>query len=210
MASTPRDVAASSDVVCVVVLDDAQVRDVMLGADGLLAADRKGLVVAIHATVHLDTVLEVAAESKRRGVDVVDAGVSGSVGGAEQGQLAVMAGGDANAFERCRPVFACYGGLVLRMGDLGAGMFERRQQTSAQADRVVQRLERYRVLVHTGDAEAGRHGTGGDDEEVVGFPAITEQYFSPVDVDAGHFRHQYAHVLLAPENATDRPCNLRR
>jgi 3-hydroxyisobutyrate dehydrogenase len=122
VAASPREVAKRADVVCIVVLDDQQVRAVFRGDDGLLAAGRRDMVVAIHSTIRIDTVGEVAVEAAAHGVAVVDAGVTGGVDGAEQGQLAVMVGGEPAAIEHCRPVFDCYAALVHSMGSLGTGM----------------------------------------------------------------------------------------
>ncbi|MDG2306603.1 MAG: NAD(P)-dependent oxidoreductase [Candidatus Binatia bacterium] len=122
VASSPREVAAASDLVLIVVLNDDQVRGVLRGDDGILAAAHPGLRVVIHSTIHVETVLEVAATAADAGVPLLDAGVTGSVEGAETGQLATMVGGAPEVLEECRPVLDCYSAIVSRMGDLGAGM----------------------------------------------------------------------------------------
>lgn len=121
-ASSPKDLAERSDVVAVVVLNDDQVRSVVCGDDGLLAADKDALDILIHSTIHLPTLLDVEESARKRGFSLIDAGVSGHTTGAENGQLAVMVGGDEATIERCRPVLETYGGLVIRVGPLGAGM----------------------------------------------------------------------------------------
>jgi 3-hydroxyisobutyrate dehydrogenase-like beta-hydroxyacid dehydrogenase len=105
-----------------VVLDDDQVREVVAGEDGLLAAGRENLDIVIHSTIHLPTLYEVAERAQAAGCTLFDAGVSGHSRGAERGQLAVMVGSDEASLERCRPAFESYGGLVVRVGGLGAGM----------------------------------------------------------------------------------------
>lgn len=122
VAGSPKELAAQSDLISIVVLDDAQVRQVMSGADGVLDGARPGAVVAVHSTVHLSTLLEVAERARSREVEIIDAAVSGHVAGANKGELAVMLGGNADTIERFRTVFETYGGLVLRMGPLGSGM----------------------------------------------------------------------------------------
>lgn len=121
-ATSPRDLAEQSDVVAVVVLNDDQVRSVVCGDDGLLAADKDALDILVHSTIHLPTLLDVEERARKRGFSLIDAGVSGHTSGAENGQLAVMVGGDEATIERCRPALETYGGLVIRVGPLGSGM----------------------------------------------------------------------------------------
>lgn len=119
--ATPREVAAASDAIGVCVRDDADVRSVVTGADGILAGAARGAVVAIHSTVQPSTVEEMAAAARRRGVDVVDACITGGASGAAQGTLTVMAGGDAAALARARPLFDCFAKRVVYTGPLGSG-----------------------------------------------------------------------------------------
>jgi 3-hydroxyisobutyrate dehydrogenase len=120
-AASPREVAAASDVVGLCVRDDADVRAVMLGEDGVLAGAKAGAVVAIHSTVLPSTVIEVAEIAAERGVGVLDACITGGAAGAEQGTLTVMAGGDTATIERARPFFECFAKKVVHTGDLGSG-----------------------------------------------------------------------------------------
>ena len=122
IAKSPRELAAKVDMAAVVVLDDTQVREVVAGEEGLLAAGRSDLDIVIHSTIHLPTLYEVAELARAAGCTLFDAGVSGHSRGAERGQLAVMVGSDEASLERCRPAFESYGGLVVRVGELGAGM----------------------------------------------------------------------------------------
>jgi len=117
-ANTPAEVAAASSVVSVMVLDDAQVREVV---GQILAAADAGTVVAIHSTVRPETAIELAADADLRGVHVVDAPVSGSFVGAIGGTLAVMVGGSDEAMALCRPSFEAWSGLIVHMGPVGAG-----------------------------------------------------------------------------------------
>ncbi len=103
--------AAEVEVVCVMVRDDAQVREVV--ASFAAAAP----VVVIHSTVAPTTPAEIAA----LGLSVVDAPVSGGPTGASEGTLAIMAGGSEEAFERARPVLSVMGSKVVHAGPLGTG-----------------------------------------------------------------------------------------
>jgi 3-hydroxyisobutyrate dehydrogenase len=121
VATTPAEVAARSDVISLMVLDDAQVSDVLAGDDGLLDAARPGTVVAVHSTIAADTAIALAATAADVDVEIIDAPVSGGAMGAHAGTLAVMAGGTAAAVERSRPVFERWAGLVAHLGPVGSG-----------------------------------------------------------------------------------------
>jgi 3-hydroxyisobutyrate dehydrogenase len=121
VAGTPREVAEHARCVCVMVRDDDQVRSVVSGPDGVLSGAGPGSVVAVHSTVHPDTVRELGEVAAAHGVRVLDAPVSGGAPGAQQGRLAIMVGGDADAFEAARPALERMGELVVRLGPLGAG-----------------------------------------------------------------------------------------
>ncbi|GAB2988095.1 NAD(P)-dependent oxidoreductase [Nocardioides montaniterrae] len=110
-ATAAESVAAMDvDVLCVMVRDDSQVREV---ASNVAA----GTTIVIHSTVAPTTPGELAAE----GHTVLDAPVSGGPMGAADGSLAIMVGGDAEAFERARPALAAMGSKVVHAGELGAG-----------------------------------------------------------------------------------------
>ncbi|MDO8365008.1 MAG: NAD(P)-dependent oxidoreductase [Actinomycetota bacterium] len=107
-------------VVGVCVLDDDAVRDVVF-QQGLLAAMHEASVLAIHSTVSPELVREIAEAAADRGVDVLDAPVSGGAAGAAAGTLAVMVGGSSAGLERALPVFETFGNPVQRVGEVGAG-----------------------------------------------------------------------------------------
>jgi 3-hydroxyisobutyrate dehydrogenase len=118
----PASVATRCAEISVVVNTDQQVRDAILGAGGVLQGAAPGTVVAIHSTIHVETLEAVAAAAADVGVTVVDAAVTGGVEAAAAGRLAVLLGGDLEAIERLRPGLSSYASLVVRVGDLGAGM----------------------------------------------------------------------------------------
>lgn len=117
-AGDPADLARDCDVVCVTVVDDAQVRTVVAG---LLDTARSGTVIAVHSTIADTTAVELAAECADRGVELVDAPVSGGAPGAEQGRLAVMVGASDAAFDAVREPFSRFADLVVHAGPVGAG-----------------------------------------------------------------------------------------
>lgn len=118
---TPAEVARRADVVSVMVLDDEQVKEVVAGPDGILAAGRSGLVVAIHSTIMPATAERMADLCAPRGVAVVDAPVSGGAIGAHEGRLAVLVGGEDLAVERCREPFGMWAELFVHLGPVGSG-----------------------------------------------------------------------------------------
>ena len=120
-AGSAADAATDVDVVCVTVLDGSQVDAAMRGPDGVFAGAAPDTVVAVHSTVHPDTIHAIADQAPA-GVEVLDAPISGGVKGARDATLCVMVGGPTAAFDRARPVFDAVGDLVLHLGDRGAGL----------------------------------------------------------------------------------------
>ncbi|EYT65399.1 3-hydroxyisobutyrate dehydrogenase [Dietzia sp. UCD-THP] len=119
--ATPAEVARTARLVSVTVLDDAQVRDVVDGPDGILRTAGPGTVVAVHSTISDSTAVELARACGTHGVHLVDAPVSGGAPGAEKGELAVMVGGTREVYEACKPVFALWAALPVHAGEVGAG-----------------------------------------------------------------------------------------
>jgi 3-hydroxyisobutyrate dehydrogenase len=117
-ATSVAEVARQVDVLCVMVRDDDQVREVV---GEVLGAGRDGLVVVLHSTVAAGTPAALADTAARHGVLVVDAPVSGGAMGAADGTLAILVGGTAEAFERCAPPLRAMGSEVVHAGPVGAG-----------------------------------------------------------------------------------------
>jgi 3-hydroxyisobutyrate dehydrogenase-like beta-hydroxyacid dehydrogenase len=120
-APTAAALASESDLVLVVVVDDAQVDEVLRGPAGALAGARPGTVVAICASVRPDTCRALAAAGAGRGVHVVDVALVRGERGAEAGCLALMCGGPEEVLDACRPAFAAFATDVCRLGEVGAG-----------------------------------------------------------------------------------------
>jgi 3-hydroxyisobutyrate dehydrogenase len=121
VAESPAELAAASDLVCLCVVGDADINEITGGDHGLLVGMKPGSIIAVHSTVHPDTCRKLAKKAGAQGVSVIDAPVSGGGPAAEQGRLLVMAGGDADVVERCRPVFETYADPVVHLGELGSG-----------------------------------------------------------------------------------------
>ncbi|MCC6982262.1 MAG: NAD(P)-dependent oxidoreductase [Bauldia sp.] len=120
-ARTPREAAEGAEFVFTCVGNDDDLRAVVLGYDGALAGMREGAVLADHTTASTTVARELAGLAEGKGVAFLDAPVSGGQTGAEKGALSVMAGGEAVAFGRARPVIESYAKVVALMGPTGAG-----------------------------------------------------------------------------------------
>ncbi len=120
-APTPREAAAGQDFVMACVGNDHDLREVMLGPDGVFAGMRKGAIVVDHTTASAEIARELYADAKTRGFDFIDAPVSGGQAGAENGVLTVMCGGDAGVFAQTEQVIAAYARACNLMGAPGSG-----------------------------------------------------------------------------------------
>lgn len=118
---TPASLAAASEVVITMVTAAADVEQVLFSGQGMIHGLRAGSVVIDMETISPAAARTFAARLATRGVDMLDAPVSGGPAGAEQATLSIMAGGKPEVFERMRPVLACMGRTITRVGDLGAG-----------------------------------------------------------------------------------------
>jgi 3-hydroxyisobutyrate dehydrogenase-like beta-hydroxyacid dehydrogenase len=121
VASAPSEVSKACDVVLIVVVDEAQVRDVLWGQGGLMESARAGLSVVIVSTIGIPALLDIAEAAGRSGVTVLDCGVTGGDVAATDGVVS-MIGGDESAVRRIRPVLDDFSSRVFHMGPLGAGM----------------------------------------------------------------------------------------
>src|SRR5580658_8784467 len=110
-APTPKAAAAGQDFVMACVGNDNDLRQVMLGDDGIFAGVGKDAIVVDHTTASAAIARELHAEAKQRGFDFVDAPVSGGQAGAENGVLTVMCGGDAGQLAKMVNQI-CIAGLV--------------------------------------------------------------------------------------------------
>ena len=120
-AATAKDAAQGCDFVMMCVGNDDDVRSVVYGDQGALAGMKKGAVLVDHTTASAIVAREVHARAKGQGVGFVDAPVSGGQAGAVNGQLGIMCGGDAQDFDRAKPVLDIYAKSCVLIGEPGAG-----------------------------------------------------------------------------------------
>jgi len=120
-AATPREAAAGCDFVFCCVGNDDDLRSVVLGDNGALAGMKPGAVLIDHTTASANVARELYAAAQSKGLQFVDAPVSGGQAGAQNGLLTVMCGGDAAAFEAALPVAMAFSRAFTLMGASGAG-----------------------------------------------------------------------------------------
>ena len=120
-ADAPRAVAENVDMVITLVTADPDVRAVILGKGGALEGMRSGGVIVDMSTISPMTIQEIARIAGEKGVEVMDAPVSGGDTGAKAGTLTIIAGGRKETFERCRPIFEAMGKNIFHVGGVGVG-----------------------------------------------------------------------------------------
>ncbi|MCW8196475.1 NAD(P)-dependent oxidoreductase [Proteobacteria bacterium 005FR1] len=121
VADSPRKAADSAEVVFTCVGDDEDLRSVVLGENGALAGMKPGAVLVDHTTASAQLARELHSLAQQRNCGFLDAPVSGGQKGAELGALSIMAGGEADVYERAEPVFRCYAKAASLIGPPGAG-----------------------------------------------------------------------------------------
>ena len=120
-AATPAQAAADVEIVFSCVGNDSDVRDVLLGRDGVMSAIASGSMIVDHTTASAKIARELAAIARDKSVGFLDAPVSGGQAGAENGQLTVMVGGSRDDFERAAPAINSYAKAITHIGPVGAG-----------------------------------------------------------------------------------------
>ena len=129
--TNPREVAEAADIVIVMVPRTEDVEQVLFGADGAAEGLRHGSLLIDMSSISPVATREFAKRIRGGGASYVDAPVSGGDVGARAGKLSIMAGGDAEDFERARPLFEVLGANINLVGDVGAG------QTTKVANQII-------------------------------------------------------------------------
>jgi 2-hydroxy-3-oxopropionate reductase len=122
-ATSPKDVAAQSDVIITMVPDAPDVQKVLTGPDGVFESMKPGSVIVDMSTISPVVAKDLAQQAAQRGASMLDAPVSGGEVGAINGQLSIMVGGDAATLERVRPILEKMGNpeKIVHIGESGAG-----------------------------------------------------------------------------------------
>jgi len=120
-AASPRETASQSDVLMTIVSDPPAVESVLWGKGGAFEGLRRGSLYIDSSTVSPDLARKAASACSERGVDYLDAPVTGGTWGAEKGELVFMIGGKAETLERAKPVLEAVGKRFFLLGPNGAG-----------------------------------------------------------------------------------------
>jgi 2-hydroxy-3-oxopropionate reductase len=121
VASSPAEVAAQVDIIFTNLPDTPDVELVALGEKGIITGAHPGLIYVDNSTIKPAAARRISTILAQKGVQCLDAPVSGGDIGARQGTLAIMVGGPIEAFEAVRPVFAAMGKTITHVGESGAG-----------------------------------------------------------------------------------------
>lgn len=121
IAPSLKELGAECDVVAVCVYADSDVEQVASGTGGLLSAMKPKSILVIHSTTHPDLCKRLATEAERRGIQVLDAPVSGGNARAVAGDMAVMVGGSREAYDRVLPILKTFASAIEWVGPIGSG-----------------------------------------------------------------------------------------
>ncbi|MDF9796957.1 2-hydroxy-3-oxopropionate reductase [Catalinimonas alkaloidigena] len=119
--ASAKELAQENDVIITMLPDSAEVKEVVSGAQGVGEGIRKGSLFIDMSTIAPSTAKEIYALMQDKGVEALDAPVSGGQVGAESGTVSFMVGGNEQAFQRAKPLFEIMGKNVVRIGETGAG-----------------------------------------------------------------------------------------
>ena len=119
--SSSKDVAAKSEIVITMLPNSPEVKEVVLGPDGVLEGAKSGTILIDMSSIAPLASQEVAAKAKEQGVAMLDAPVSGGEPKAIEGTLAIMVGGPAETFEKVKGILTIMGASVTRVGEIGSG-----------------------------------------------------------------------------------------
>lgn len=120
-AQSPKELASLCEVVITMLPNSPEVKEVVLGANGVLEGARPGTILIDTSSIAPGASQEIAHQMAQKGVRMLDAPVSGGEPKAVSGTLAFMVGGRETDFEECRPIFAAMGSSYVLCGEVGAG-----------------------------------------------------------------------------------------
>jgi 3-hydroxyisobutyrate dehydrogenase len=150
VAATPAEAVKNSDVVITCLPSSSEVEAVLHGTDGMIDSLRKGAVLIDCTSGDPPTSRSIAAELGGRGVDFIDAPVSGGTVAAKAGTLTVMWGGEATVFERARSVVEAFGKKIVHAGPVGSGDALKAVNNALLAVHILSTAEGLAVLVKAG------------------------------------------------------------
>ncbi|PJF44187.1 MAG: 2-hydroxy-3-oxopropionate reductase [Phototrophicales bacterium] len=121
VAKSPADLASQADIIITCVSDTADVEEVILGESGVVYGAKAGSLVIDMSTISPQATIQIAQKLAEKGIEMLDAPISGGSEGAANGTLSIMVGGKSEQVERAMPYFQAMGKTITHVGDNGAG-----------------------------------------------------------------------------------------
>ena len=140
-AGTPREVASAADIVVASLPSNEASEEVALGEDGVLAGAKSGDIYIDTSTISPSIITSIARQFSRRGVEVLDAPVSGGMLQRKEGTLTVMVGGEASTVARAMPVLEAFGSRIIHAGGVGSGAVAKLVNNLTMASNAVAAME---------------------------------------------------------------------
>ena len=183
-ANSPAMVAELCDKIITMLPNSPQVREVLLGPDGVITKARPGSIIIDTSSIAPIAAREIAAELAKKQVRMLDAPVSGGQAGAIKGTLSIMVGGDAKVFEQCKQILGSVGSSVIRVGEIGAGNTAKLTNQTIVAINIAAIAEGMTLAVKAGVDpaavfEAIRGGSAGSKMLEAKTPLMLAQKFDP-------------------------------
>jgi 3-hydroxyisobutyrate dehydrogenase len=184
-ADTPAEVARASDIVVSMVVDGAQVQEILTGEDGVCEGAHEGLLCVDMSTISPVETRRIAARLAAHGVAMIDAPVTGSAPRAQEGTLTIMVGGEESGFERAKPLLEAMGEVIVHVGELGQGEMLKLINNALGAANAAAMAEALILASATGvglDALATvtRSGSGGSAQMELKSPAMRAHDYTPL------------------------------
>lgn len=183
-ANSPKEVGERSEVIITMLLDSPEVREVILGSEGVIQGIREGAIVIDMSSINPLVTQEIAKQLEEKGVEMLDAPVSGGEIGAIQGTLAIMVGGKEHVFEDCLEIFNALGKSIVYVGEVGSGGYVKLVNQVIVALNIATLGEAFSLGVKAGlnpqvIYQAIRAGLAGSQVMETKIPMILERNFKP-------------------------------
>ncbi|AZB42600.1 NAD(P)-dependent oxidoreductase [Bacillus sp. FJAT-42376] len=140
-ADTVQEAAAEADFVITMVGYPHDVEAIYLGENGIIESAKTGAILIDMTTSKPSLAIRIADAARSRGLEAIDAPVSGGDVGAREAKLAIMAGGDRDAFEKCLPLFEAMGNNIVYQGPAGSGQHTKMSNQIAIASGMIAACE---------------------------------------------------------------------
>ncbi len=183
-ANSPKEIGERSEVIITMLLDSPEVREAILGPEGVIHGVRAGSVVIDMSSINPLVTKEIARQLKEKGVEMLDAPVSGGEIGAIRGTLAIMVGGEEKVFKDCMEIFNALGKSIVYVGEIGSGGYVKLVNQIIVALNIATLGEAFSLGVKAGldpkvIYQAIRAGLAGSQVMETKMPMILQRNFKP-------------------------------